>query len=77
MLVFIVLAVIVATPAFLAVTKPFASTTATSSLEEYHDTLLSVVSAGLTVALSCNVSPVFITLGFLLSITIFQVQLFS
>ena len=52
-------AVIMASPRAIAVTSPVALTVATDSSELLHVTLLSVASAGLTVAVSCNFSPTF------------------
>ena len=55
-----VVTVIVQVPFATAVTFPFASTVATFVLLDVHVTLLSVASAGATVAVSCTVSPAFV-----------------
>ena len=46
-----------AVPAFFAVTKPLLSTVATVVLSLIHVTVLSAASDGLTVAVNCKVSP--------------------
>ncbi len=52
-------AVMVAFPTAIAVTLPLASTVATLSSDDFHVTVLSVVVAGLTVAISVSVSVAF------------------
>ena len=52
-----VVTVIVQVPFATAVTFPFASTVATFVLLDVHVTLLSVASAGATVAVSCTLCP--------------------
>ena len=53
----LVVAVMVASPTETAVTRPFSSTEATQGSEETHDTDLSGISSGSTVAVSFTVSP--------------------
>ena len=67
---FFVAAVIVAVPAFFAVTFPFASTFTTEDLEDFHFTALSVQSFGVTVAFKVYVFP-FFRLSFVLFNLIF------
>ena len=67
---FFVVAVIVAVPAFFAVTFPFASTFTTEDLEDFHFTDLSVQSFGVTVAFKVYVFP-FFRLSFVLFNLIF------
>ena len=67
---FFVVAVIVAVPAFFAVTFPFASTFTTEDLEDFHFTALSVQSFGVTVAFKVYVFP-FFRLSFVLFNLIF------
>ena len=50
-----VLAIIVALPSAMAVTRPLLLTDATAGLLLVHVTLLSVASSGVTVAVSCKV----------------------
>ena len=55
----VVLVVIVAVPDVFAVTKPLLLTVATELLLVVHVTVLFVALLGCTVAVNCNVSPVF------------------
>ena len=60
-------AVIVAVPPPLAVTKPLLLTVATLVLLDFHVTFLLLVLLGVTVAVSCSVSPLFIVAEVLFS----------
>ena len=54
-----VLTVMVAEPVDFGVTNPFEETVATDGLLELHETVLSVVALGRTVAMSCKVLPIY------------------
>ena len=59
----VVVTVIVQVPFATAVTFPFASTVATFVLLDAHFTLLSAAFSGVTVAVSCTVSPLFVSVA--------------
>ena len=59
----VVVAVIVAVPLATAVTRPVLLTVATAVLLLCHITLLSVALLGVTVALSCNVFPLVVSVA--------------
>ena len=64
-----VVTVIVASPAFTAVTLPLVSTVATAASLDFHVTFLLVASAGATVAESVSLAPVSNDRSLLLSVT--------